>query len=98
MKRRISKNAVAMKFRWVVLALIGFAVVVGSGIGYLPYARAIASNTQVRYHTIERSHYTIHTVIIPHDSNYIVVPEIGELKPISEFAQQDNIVAAINGG
>ena len=99
MKRQVNKNAVVMKqYRRVVLALIGFAVVVSSGIGYLPYARAVKSDSQVRYNTIERSQYTIYAVTIPHDSNYIVVPEIGQLKPISEFAQQDNVVAAINGG
>ena len=86
-----------MKFRWVVLALIGFAVV-STSTGYLPYAMAIQSDSQVRYDVLERSHYTIHTVTIPHDSNYVVVPEIlGELQPISKFAQQ-NVVAAINGG
>ncbi len=86
-----------MKFRWVALALIGFAVVL-TGSAYLPPARAIQSDSQVRYDVLERSHYTIHMVTIPHNSNYIVVPEISELKPISEFAQQDNVVAAINGG
>ena len=85
-----------MKFKWLALALIGFAVVL-TGTAYLPPARAIQLNSQVRYDLIERSHYTIHTVTIPHDSNYIVVPEIGGLKPISEFAQQD-VVAVINGG
>ena len=96
MKQQVNKNAVVMKFRWVVLALIGFAIVL-TGTGHLPYARAIQSDSQVRYDVLERSHYTIHAVTIPHDSNYIVVPEIGELKPISEFAQQD-VVAVINGG
>jgi exopolysaccharide biosynthesis protein len=87
-----------MKFRWVLLALIGFALVISSSIAYLPYVRAVQSNSQVRYDTIERSHYTIHTVTIPHDSNYLVVPEVGELQTIFEFAQQDNVIAAINGG
>ena len=88
-----------MKYRWIVLASIAFALVISSGIGYLPYARAIESDTQVRYDVLKRSHYTIHAVTILHDSNYIVLPEIiGELKPISEFAKQDNVVAAINGG
>ena len=86
-----------MKFRWVVLASIAFAVVL-TGTGYLPYARAIQPDSQVRYDVLERSQHTIHTVTIPHDSNYIVVPEIlGELQPISEFARND-VVAAINGG
>ena len=87
-----------MKSRWIALALISLVVIVSSGIGYLPYVRAVESGSQVRYDTVERSHYTIHTVTIPHDSNYLVVPEIlGELQPISEFAR-GNVVAAINGG
>lgn len=88
-----------MKFRWVLLAVISFVVVIGSGIAYLPYVKAVESITEVRYDLIERSRYTIHRVTIPHDSNYLVVPELlSELKPISEFVQQDNVVAAINGG
>ena len=87
-----------MKFKWVLLAAIGFAVVIGSSIAYLPYVKAVESNAGVHYNTIERSQYIIHTVTIPHDSNYIVVPEISQLQPISEFTQQDNVVAAINGG
>ena len=99
--------------RWIALALISFAVIVSSSIAYLPYVRAIELDSQVRYNTVGRSHpdpkvyplgravsqYTIHTVTIPHDSNYVVVPEIsGELQPISKFTRQDNVVAAINGG
>ncbi|MEO0012806.1 MAG: hypothetical protein RLZZ535_1195, partial [Cyanobacteriota bacterium] len=53
---------------------------------------------QLNYQTIERSQYTIHTVTIPHNSNYLVSPVIsGDLQPISDFAQ-DQVVAAINGG
>ena len=88
-----------MRFKWVALAIVSFALVFSSGIAYLPYVRATEFSSQVRYDTVERSHYTIHAVTIPHDSNYIVVPEIlGELKPISEFALSDDVVAAINGG
>ena len=60
-------------------------------------AQSIADN-QLNYQTIERSQYTIHTVTIPHDSNYLVSPVIsGDLQPISDFAK-DQVVAAINGG
>jgi exopolysaccharide biosynthesis protein len=60
--------------------------------------QAQPANNQIHYQTIERSQYTIHTVTIPHDSNYLVSPVIsGDLQPISDFAQ-DQVVAAINGG
>ncbi len=60
-----------------------------------------ASNKQIHYQTIERSQYTIHTVTIPHNSNYLVSPDLsGELQDISKFAsdKQDKVVAGINGG
>jgi hypothetical protein len=60
--------------------------------------QAQPANNQIDYQTIKRSQYTIHTVTIPHDSNYLVSPIIsGDLQPISNFAQ-DQVVAAINGG
>ncbi|MEM6611796.1 MAG: phosphodiester glycosidase family protein [Cyanobacteria bacterium P01_C01_bin.72] len=53
---------------------------------------------EIRYQTIERSLYTIHTVIIPRNSDYLVSPAItGDLQPIPDFAQA-NTIAAINGG
>ena len=56
------------------------------------------SPNEVRYQKIERSQYTIHTVLIPHNSNYKVSPAISEnLQPIGAFAD-DNVIAAINGG
>ena len=56
------------------------------------------SHHQIKHRTIERSQFIVHAVTIPHDSNYLVVPQIsGELQPISEFAH-NNVVAAINGG
>jgi hypothetical protein len=62
---------------------------------------AQSADRQLEYQTIKRSQYTIHTVKIPHDSNYLVSPIIsGDLQPISDFAKdnQDHILAAINGG
>jgi exopolysaccharide biosynthesis protein len=60
--------------------------------------QAQPANNQIHYQTIERSQYTIHTVKILHNSNYVVIPDIsGNLQLISAFAQ-DNVVAAINGG
>lgn len=72
-------------------------IILAFGINYFSPARS-SSNSQVRYRTIARSQYTIHAVTIPHDSNYLVDPEIsGDLQPVAEFAQ-DNTLAAINGG
>ncbi|NJK56110.1 MAG: phosphodiester glycosidase family protein [Pleurocapsa sp. SU_5_0] len=71
---------------------MGLSIAIKSGT-----AQSVANN-QLSYQTIERSQYTVHTVIIPHNSGYLVSPVIaGELKPISDFAQ-DHLVAAINGG
>lgn len=56
------------------------------------------SSQQIRYQTIERSQYTIHQVIIPHDGSYVISPKItGDLQPITDFVDQQ-VVAAINGG
>ncbi len=60
--------------------------------------QAQPANNQIYYQTIEGLKYTIHTVKILHNSNYVVTPDIsGDLQLISAFAQ-DNVVAAINGG
>jgi hypothetical protein len=84
----------------IILAL----VCLGMGLAIAMQSPAAKSaDRQLEYQTIERSQYTIHTVTIPHDSNYLVSPIIsGDLQPISGFAQakdnQDRILAAINGG
>ena len=59
---------------------------------------AQSTKDRVRYQKIERSQYTIHTVLIPQDSNYKVSPAMsGDLQSIEAFAG-DNVIAAINGG
>lgn len=71
-------------------------IILAFGINYFSPARS--SSSQVQYHTIARSQYTIHAVVVPHNSNHHVDPVIlGDLQPIDKFAQ-DNVVAAINGG
>ncbi|MEM8722648.1 MAG: phosphodiester glycosidase family protein [Cyanobacteria bacterium P01_G01_bin.39] len=56
------------------------------------------SQPEIDYQTIERSRYTVHVVIIPHNSNYLVSPQIaGNLQDIAQFAQE-SVVAGINGG
>ncbi|MBE9047821.1 phosphodiester glycosidase family protein [Pleurocapsales cyanobacterium LEGE 10410] len=83
---------------WIVLAVVSLSVVMFSGIDYLSSAELDRSKNGVSYTFVERSQYTIHLVTIPHDSRYLVTPEIsGELQPIQDFIGE-NIVAAINGG
>jgi hypothetical protein len=82
----------------IILTLVGLGI--GLSIAFVsPPAQSI-SDKPLNYQTIERSQYKIHTVTIPHDSNYLVSPIIsGDLQPISDFAEnQDHILAAINGG
>jgi len=56
------------------------------------------ANDRISYQTIEQSPYTIHAVVIPPNSGYLVRPAIaGDLQPIDDFAQADT-VAIINGG
>ena len=64
------------------------------------FHRASSLNTPIHYDIVDRSHYKIHTVTIPHDSNYSVFPTVSALAPIEDFVTQgkDKIVAAINGG
>ncbi|MGL5835499.1 MAG: phosphodiester glycosidase family protein [Waterburya sp.] len=82
----------------IILAL----VCLGLGLAIAMQSPVAQSAThQIEYQTIKRSQYTIHTVTIPHDSNYLVSPVIsGDLQPISDFAKdnQDHLIAAINGG
>lgn len=80
----------------IILALVFLGIGLSVAVKSLQ-AQSIADSS-IRYQTIERSQYTIHTISIPHNSNYLVLPAIsGDLQPISDFAQ-DNVVAAINGG
>lgn len=89
------------KSGWLLLALIGLGIILSSGVNNLSQAKPGNLNNQISYNVVERSQYTIHTITIPHNSNYSVVPKVsGELKSIEDFAEQDqdNIIAAINGG
>ena len=61
--------------------------------------QAVSLDSTVRYDVVERSHFNIHTITIPHDSNYIVVPAVSTLQPIQDFVSTKNkVAAAINGG
>jgi exopolysaccharide biosynthesis protein len=92
------------KTSWLDLILISLAVGLSSGsypesIGDLPGVVQQQQTQQIDYQIIERSQSTIHAIVIPHDSNYSVIPAVSpELKPIDNFASQHQAVAAINGG
>lgn len=83
---------------WLCLVLIGLSTFCTLGIHNLSPAQSKQVN-QVHYHTYERSPYTIHTVTVPHNSNYTVIPALeGELTPLADFATKHQAIAAINGG
>jgi len=78
----------------VILALVCLGIIISLAISF----QAQSTVSKVRYQTIEREKYTLHTVTIPYGSNYQIIPDIsGNLQPISDFAK-DGVVAAINGG
>jgi hypothetical protein len=83
----------------IILALVCLGIGLSIAFTFSP-AQSVADHP-LHSQTIERSQYTIHTVTIPHDSNYLVSPIIsGDLQPISDFVadKQDHILAGINGG
>ena len=82
---------------WINLASVCLGIILSLSINRVSQAEP-RSHSQIEYQTIERSQSIVHAVTIPHDGNYLVVPEIsGQLQPIAEFAR-NNVVAAINGG
>ena len=83
---------------WLCLTLIGLSTLLTLGVHSLSPAQSNQAN-QVYYDTYERSRYTIHTVTVPHNSNYTVIPALeGELTPLADFATKQQAIAAINGG
>ncbi|WP_319422411.1 phosphodiester glycosidase family protein [Pleurocapsa sp. FMAR1] len=81
---------------WIFLGLSVLGLILSFSVNNL----SLAKDNQISYDVIKRSQHTIHTITIPHNSNYLVAPKIsGELKSIQEFVEEkDNVVAAINGG
>ena len=81
-----------------ILVFTMLGVALSTGVDSL-FRQATSLNT-VRYDVVERSHHTIHTVTIPHHSNYVVVPAVSGLQSIQDFVTQEDgkVVAAINGG
>lgn len=87
------------KTSWLDLILISLAVGLASG-SYPESIKNLSGEAQqIDYQIIERSQSTIHAIVIPHNSNYSVIPAVSpELKPIDNIANQHQAVAAINGG
>ena len=85
---------------WIFLGLTVLGLILSFSVNNSSLAKPVTSDNQIHYNVIERSQHTIHTITIPHNSNYIVAPKIlGELKSIQEFAEdKDNVIASINGG
>lgn len=92
------------KAGWIFLTLFSLSVILFSTVTKISSANPDSSNRQIRYEIIERSQYTIHTITIPHNSNYTVIPKLsGKLQSLQDFVTpnqdpKNKIVAAINGG
>ena len=89
------------KAGWIFFALISLGIILSSGVNNLSQAKPATLKHQIRYHIIEKSQHIIHTVTIPRNSNYSIIPNLSsELQSIQDFTEpdQDNVVAAINGG
>jgi exopolysaccharide biosynthesis protein len=92
------------KAKWILWALISLGLVLSLGINNLSQAQpnskqpTALANT-VRYDVYQKSHSTIHTITIPHNSKYSVLPAVeDQLTPLTSFATKHNAIAAINGG
>lgn len=84
--------------RWVFLGLIIVGLILSFNLNNSSTAKPVVDD-RIHYDLVEQSQHTIHTVTIPYASNYTVVPAVsGELKLLSEFVEQEQAVAAINGG
>jgi hypothetical protein len=92
------------KMRWIFLGLTILGLGLSFKVNNISSAKPSILSNQIRYDTFKRSRHTIHTVTIPPDSGYSVIPEVSkELKSLSEFVEQGStprhkVIAAINGG
>lgn len=94
-------NLNRQKTRWLLLFTLILTLTFSLSWGSFTPSQGTEGEGKVKYETLERSHSTIHTVTIPRDSGYVVVPAVsGELKLIEDFVGQDGdkVVAGINGG
>ena len=94
------------KVLWRDVILVAFGLILSSS-SYQSsldrsFSQAPISSQQsesIRYETTEQEQGIIHTVIIPHNSNFAVTPVIeAELRPITDFATKYQAIAVINGG
>ena len=89
------------QIKWIFagLAILGLILSLGLRHSSLAQLRIPKTVDSIRYEEVERSQHTIHTITIPHNSNYAIAPAIsGELKLLPEFISEDRAIAAINGG
>jgi exopolysaccharide biosynthesis protein len=89
---------------WINLFLIGIGVQLAAGYYWqstnnLSKQIKTKSNADISHQITKKSNSIIHTVTIPHDSNYSVTPAVADkLTPIKDFAKQFQGIVAINGG
>ncbi len=90
-----------MKVRWIMLVWFSLGIISLLGFNSLLPTTAANLEDRILYQIVEQSKRSIHTLTIPYNSGYSVLPAVsGELKPIKDFVSQadEDIVAAINGG
>ncbi|MDJ0591425.1 MAG: phosphodiester glycosidase family protein [Pleurocapsa sp. MO_226.B13] len=90
-----------MKVRWIMLVWFSLGIISLLGFNSLLPTTAANLEDRILYQNVEQSKRSIHTLTIPYNSDYSVLPAVsGELKPIRDFVSQadEDIVAAINGG
>jgi exopolysaccharide biosynthesis protein len=83
------------------LVFISLGIILAWGSHNLSLAQSSTDKSSVRYDVVVKEDHTIHTVTIPHDSNYIVTPVVtNQLKAIADFVKSEpnQTIAAINGG
>ena len=89
---------------WVNIILVACGLILSSSSYQSSLDKSIAQtalkqNNSIRYEATEQEQSIIHTVTVPHQSNFSVTPAIeGELQPIIDFANKYQAIAVINGG
>lgn len=92
------------KVFWLSLMIVGFGIVLFSGCQKKahPVASSVVSPSpaaDIQYNSYTRSHSVVHTLLIPGNSRFSVIPDVSpELSTLESFAQKHQAIAAINGG
>jgi exopolysaccharide biosynthesis protein len=84
-----------------ILVFISLGIILAWRSHNLSSAQSTSETNSVRYHVVTKESHIIHTVTIPHDSNYTVIPVVsGQLQAIADFikSEPNQVIAAINGG